>query len=303
VLHEKIRVFAPVLEELPIGIESRHPFPRALPDRPLVVIEPRKAWAPLNLLDLWTYRELFYFLIWRDVKVRYKQTLIGVLWVVIQPLMTTLIFTIFLGVLARIPSGDIPYPLLVFTGILPWTFFSAAVAGSGNSLVSNAHLITKVYFPRMIIPGAAIGGRLLDFAIALIMLAGLAIYYGIPPTKNLLMLPVIIVLLTIFCWGFGMWISAANVKYRDIGVILPVFVQLWMFVSPVAYPVTLIPQKWRWLHFLNPLAGMIEGFRSAALGLQFKWGPLIYAAAVTLILFVYAAYSFQRTERTFADII
>jgi lipopolysaccharide transport system permease protein len=291
-----------VLEGPPIETESRQ-SPYTLPNKPLVVIEPRKAWAPLNLRDLWTYRELFYFLIWRDVKVRYKQTILGVLWVVIQPLMATLIFTIFLGVLARIPSGDVPYPLLVFTGLLPWTFFSAAVTGSGNSLVSNAHLITKVYFPRMIIPGAAIGGRLLDFAVSLTILAALMVYYGVAPTKNILLLPVMVALITIFSWGFGMWASAANVKYRDIGVVLPVFIQLWMFVSPVAYPVSLIPPDWRWLYFLNPIAGIVEGFRSSILGTPFNWGPLIYAAIVAVILFFHSAYAFKKMERSFADII
>jgi lipopolysaccharide transport system permease protein len=291
------------LEGLPNEIDLSHQSPPTLPNKPLVVIEPRKSWAPLNLRDLWTYRELFYFLIWRDVKVRYKQTVIGVLWVVLQPLLGTLIFTIFFGVLARVPSGGVPYPLLVFTGLLPWTFFSSAITGSGTSLVLNSHLITKVYFPRMILPGAAIGGRLLDLAIALVILIGLMAYYGAPATANLLMLPVVIAFLTVLAWGVGMWTSAANVKYRDIGVILPVVVQLWMFVSPVAYPVTLIPQKWRWLYFLNPVAGMIEGFRSAILGLDFNWGPLAYAAVITIGLFFYSAFSFRRMERSFADII
>lgn len=276
---------------------------RPLPEKPLVVIEPRKAWGSINLSDLWAYRDLFYFLIWRDLKVRYKQTVLGVVWVVIQPLVATLIFTIFLGVLARVPTDGAPYALLVYTGLLPWSFFSAALAGSSNSLVGNTHLITKVYFPRMIIPGAAIGARLLDFGIALIILAPLMFYYGVVPTKNLLALPLLIALITMFSWGVGMWSSALNVKYRDVGVILPVFTQLWMFVSPVAYPASLVPEKWRWLYYLNPMAGIVEGFRTAILGGSFKLVPLAYATVATVMIFVYSAYAFRRMERSFADII
>ena len=274
-----------------------------MPDKPWVVLEPGNSWAAVNLRDLWTYRELFYFLIWRDVKVRYKQTILGVVWVVLQPFLATLIFTVFLGVLARIPSNGLPYALVVYTGLLAWTFFSTAITGSSNSIVGSAHLVTKVYFPRMIIPGAAIGGRLVDFAISLLMAVPLMIYFRIPPTRNLLMLPVLILLITLFTWGLGMWISATNVKYRDVGVILPVLTQLWMFVSPVAYPVSLVPANWRWLYFLNPVAGIIEGFRAAILGTGFTWAPLAYSGVFTLILFVYAAHVFRRMERSFADII
>lgn len=293
---------APTIKGLAIETES-HPTVRPLPEKPLVVIEPRKAWGSINLSDLWAYRDLFYFLIWRDLKVRYKQTVLGVVWVVIQPLVATLIFTIFLGVLARVPTDGAPYALLVYTGLLPWSFFSAALAGSSNSLVGNTHLITKVYFPRMIIPGAAIGARLLDFGIALIILAPLMFYYGVLPTKNLLALPLLIALITMFSWGVGMWSSALNVKYRDVGVILPVFTQLWMFVSPVAYPASLVPEKWRWLYYLNPMAGIVEGFRTAILGGSFKLVPLAYATVATVMIFVYSAYAFRRMERSFADII
>lgn len=274
-----------------------------MPDKPLVVLEPNKSWVAIDLHDLWSYRELFYFLIWRDLKVRYKQTVLGVIWVVVQPVLATLIFTLFLGVLARVPSGGTPYALMVYTGLLPWTFFSAAVAGSANSLVGNTHLITKVYFPRMIIPGAAIGARVVDFIIALILIVPLMVYYRLSPTGNMLMLPVLIVLLTMFSWSLGMWASALNVKYRDVSVILPVVIQLWMFVSPVAYPVSIVPANWRWLYFLNPLAGIVEGFRSAILGMPFSWGPLLYSAVFTLILFVYAAEVFRKMEKSFADII
>lgn len=257
----------------------------------------------IDLHDLWLYRELFYFLIWRDLKVRYKQTVLGVTWVVVQPVLATLIFTLFLGVLARVPSGGTPYALMVYTGLLPWTFFSAAVAGSANSLVGNTHLITKVYFPRMIIPGAAIGARVVDFIIALILIVPLMAYYRLSATGNMLMLPVLIVLLIMFSWSLGMWASALNVKYRDVSVILPVVIQLWMFVSPVAYPVGIVPANWRWLYFLNPMAGIVQGFRAAILGMPFSWGPLLYSAVFTLMLFVYAAGVFRKMEKSFADII
>ena len=300
---KRSELVAPTIKDLAIETDSAHPSRPSLPDKPLVVIEPRKAWGALNLRDLWDYRELFYFLIWRDLKVRYKQTVLGVVWVVIQPLVTTLIFTIFLGVLARVPSDGTPYALLVYTGLLPWTFFSTALAGSSNSLVGNTHLITKVYFPRMIIPGAAIGGRLLDFGIALVMLAPLMAYYGVAPSANLLALPLLVALITMFSWGIGMWSSALNVKYRDVGVIIPVATQLWMFVSPVAYPVSIVPEKWRWFYFLNPLAGIVDGFRTAILGGPFRWGSLAYSAGATLIIFVYSCYVFRRMERSFADVI
>ncbi len=286
-----------------IGTELAHISQTSLPDKPWVVLEPGSSWGAVNFRDLWIYRELFYFLIWRDVKVRYKQTVLGVVWVVLQPFLATLIFTVFLGVLARIPSDGLPYALVVYTGLLSWTFFSTAITGSSNSIVGSAHLVTKVYFPRMIIPGAAIGGRLVDFAISLFMAIPLMIYFRISPTRNLLMLPVLIILITLFTWGLGMWVSAINVKYRDVGVILPVLIQLWMFVSPVAYPVSLVPANWRWLYFLNPLAGIIQGFRAAILGTPFTWVPLAYSGVFALILFFYAAHVFRKMERSFADII
>ena len=282
------------------GSPSRNP---QLSEEPLVIIEPSKSWAPLNLRDLWTYRELLYFLIWRDVKVRYKQTAIGVLWVVMQPLLSTLIFTVFLGILVKVPSDGVPYPVFVFAGVLAWTFFSGAVTSSGNSLVGNSHLITKIYFPRFIIPIAAVGARLVDFAIAFVILAGMMIYYGVPPTRNLLLLPALVALITLFVLGVGMWTSALNVKYRDVGIVLPVLIQLWMFASPVVYPLSLVPEGWRKVYALNPLVGIITGFRAALLGQEFHWTALALSTALTLALLVWAAYYFRRVERTFADIV
>ncbi|HEX8475878.1 MAG TPA: ABC transporter permease [Pyrinomonadaceae bacterium] len=273
------------------------------PDEPLVTIQANKTWGALNLREIWVYRELLYFLMWRDLKVRYKQTVLGVLWVIMQPLLMTLIFTIFLGMLARVPSQDVPYPLFVYAGLLPWTFFSSAVLNSGNSLVGSAHLITKVYFPRVIIPAASTGARLVDFAIAFVILLGLMIYYGVAPSRGLLMLPVLVALVTLLALGLGMWISALNVRYRDIGIALPVLIQLWMFVSPVLYPSTLVPQQWQHLYALNPLVGIVDGFRSSLFARPFNWTAIAISAVFTVVLLVYAAFAFQRMEKSFADVV
>src|SRR5882762_2489331 len=211
----------------------------AEPEQPLLKIRPKKGWVALNLKDLWVYRELLYFLTWRDIKVRYKQTILGASWAIIQPLFTMLLFTLFFGKLAHVPSDGVPYPIFAYAGLLPWTFFSNAVTNSGNSLVGSSNLITKVYFPRMIIPGAAVGAGLVDFAIAFIILVVLMIYYGVALTWSIVMLPVLIILLTLLAIGVGMWTSALNVKYRDIRYALPFLIQLWLFASPVIYPASL----------------------------------------------------------------
>ena len=276
-----------------------------LPDEPVVVIEARGSWKALDLHELWAYRELLYFLTWRDVKVRYKQTFLGIAWAVIQPLFTMIIFTLFFGRLAGLDArtGGIPYPLFAYAGLLPWTFFSNALTSSGNSLVGSANLITKVYFPRMIVPGAAVAAGLIDFAIGFAMLVPLMVYYRVSLTLNLIMLPVLVLLITILATAVGMWLSALNVKYRDIRFALPFLIQLWMFVSPIIYPANILPQRWRWLLDLNPLTGIIEGFRSALFGQPFNWTSLAISAVLTLVTLVYAAFSFSRVERRFADIV
>ncbi len=279
------------------------PAPAALPEQPLVVIEPNKAWSALDLRDLWAYRELLYFLTWRDVKVRYKQTELGIAWAIIQPLFTMLVFTLFFGRLAGVPSDNVPYPVFAYAGLLAWTFFANAITNSGNSLVGSANLITKVYFPRMIIPGAAVAAGLVDFAIAFVILVVLMIYYGIMVTWGILMFPVVVLLTTLLALGVGMWLSALNVKYRDVRFALPFLVQLWMFVSPVIYPASFLPARFRWLLWLNPMTGIIEGYRSALFGRAFNWIALAVSAGITLILLVYASYSFRRMEKTFADIV
>jgi lipopolysaccharide transport system permease protein len=274
-----------------------------LPTQPLVIIQPSGRWGVFNLRELWSYRELLYFLIWRDVKVRYKQTALGVAWAIIQPLFTMLIFSLFFGRLARVPSDNIPYPLFAYAGLLPWTFFANAVSNSGNSLVGSANLITKVYFPRMIIPAAAVGAGLVDLGISFVVLVPLMFYYGVTITANLLMLPVFVMLTALLALGVGMWLSALNVKYRDVRFALPFLVQLWMFVSPVIYPTSFLPQRWRLLFALNPMTGIIEGYRSALFGQAFNWKALVVATAITLAALVYASFSFRRMEKSFADIV
>jgi lipopolysaccharide transport system permease protein len=259
--------------------------------------------ATLDLRSLWAYRELLYFLIWRDVKVRYKQTLLGAAWAILQPLATMIIFSIFFGQLAGMPSDGIPYPLFAYAGLLPWTFFSNAVASSSNSLVGSANLITKVYFPRMIIPGAAVIAGLLDLLVAFVVMAPLMIYYRVGVTWSLLMLPPLALLTCLLALGVGMWLSALNVKYRDIRYALPFAIQLWMFATPIIYPASLVPSAWRWMLELNPLTGIIEGYRSAFFGRPFDWRMLLVSALITLVGLLLAAYYFRRMERTFADIV
>ncbi|PYS47203.1 MAG: phosphate ABC transporter permease [Acidobacteria bacterium] len=276
-----------------------------LPEYPLIKIRPGRKWVALNLRDLWAYRELLYFLTWRDIKVRYKQTVLGAAWAIIQPLFMMLIFTLFFGRLAGLDSrvGGIPYPIFAYAGLLPWTFFSNAITNSSNSLVGSSNLITKVYFPRMIIPAAAVGAGVVDFAIAFAVLIGLMIYYGMPIMGSIVMLPPLVLLTTLLAMGIGMWLSALNVKYRDIRYALPFMIQFWMFATPIIYPSSLVPAKWQWALALNPLTGIIEGYRAALFGLEFNWAALSISAAITLAILVYSAYSFRRMEKSFADLV
>lgn len=282
---------------------SHYKAPSPLPDEPLITIERNKSWNAISLREIWAYRELLYFLIWRDIKVRYKQTVLGVAWVVMQPLLTTFVFTVFLGVLVRVPSDGIAYPLFAFSGLLLWTFFASAVTASSNSIVTNSHLITKVYFPRSIIPVAAVAARLLDFGVAFVILVVMLIYYRVDVTWHMAMLPVTLALVVLLALSLGMWSSALNVKYRDVGVVIPLALQLGMFVSPVAYPSSLIPQSWRWLYILNPMTGIIDNFRASLFGQSFDWLALAVSTLITLVLLFYSAYAFWRMERSFADIV
>lgn len=277
--------------------------PIQLPEKPVVVIEPTKSWTGLRLREVWNYRELLYFLTWRDIKVRYRQTALGAAWAVIQPIFTMLIFTLFFGRLAGIPSDGIPYPIFAFAGLLPWIFFSNAVVNSSNSLVNSVNLITKVYFPRMIIPVAATFAGLLDFGISFVIMVGLFIYYGIGFSLNLLMFPVLIVLTTLFASGVGMWLSALYVKYRDIRHALPFVMQIWLFASPIIYPASIVPEKWRWLLALNPMGGLIEGFRSSLFNKPFAWTQLAISTVIIFAVLIYAMFYFRKMEKSFADII
>jgi lipopolysaccharide transport system permease protein len=284
------------------GLQSHEPNDD-LPDKPFVVIEPRRGSLAINLHDLWQYRDLLYILAARDVKVRYKQTVLGVLWAIIQPLSMMIIFTLFFGRLAGIPSDGIPYPLFAYAGLLPWAFFSNALNSSGNSLVGNSSLITKVYFPRMIIPIAAVGSGLIDFVIAFGLLVLLMLYYGIGFSPNILMVPILTLLTALLATGIGMWMSALNVKYRDVRYALPFFIQLWMFATPIIYPSSLIPDEWRWLFRINPLTGIVEGYRSAIFGKPFDLTGLAISIFFIFVVLIYSAYTFRQMERGFADIV
>ncbi len=272
-------------------------------DDPLIVIDADEVVTGVSLRELWAYRELLYFLTWRDIKIRYKQTLLGAAWAIIQPLFAMLLFTLFFGRLARMPSDGVPYPLFAYAGLVPWTFFANAVANSGNSLVGSTNLITKVYFPRLIIPAAAVAAGLLDFAIAFVLLAPMLIYYGVSISWTLLMLPPLILLITVLALGVGMLMSALNVRYRDVRYALPFLIQLWLFASPVIYPSSIMPEQWKWILLLNPMTGIIEGFRASLFGKSFDWSAMALAAVCTLSIIVISAYVFRRVEETFADVV
>lgn len=271
---------------------------------PLTIIEPKKGWIPLDLKEIWTYRELLYFLTKRDIKVRYKQTVLGGLWAIIQPLFTMVVFTVFFGRLAKVPSDGIPYPIFVYVGLLPWTYFANALSASGNSLVGSANLITKVYFPRLIIPTSASLAGLLDFFIAMLVLTVMMIYYKFVPNIGILLFPFLVGLTFLCAVGVGLWLSALNVEYRDIRYVIPFLIQLWMFVSPVIYPVSIVKEEYRWLLALNPMGGVIEAYRSSILGhMPINWFLLLLSTVIILTLFSSGLYYFRRMERSFADVV
>ena len=267
-------------------------------------IRPSGGWVSLRLKDLWEYRELLYFLVWRDVKVRYKQTVLGVLWAILQPFMTMVVFSIFFGRLAKVPSDGIPYPVFAYCALLPWQLFANALTASGNSLVANQQLLTKVYFPRLIIPISAVLAGLIDFGVSFLVLIGMMLYFGIVPTVAVLTLPLLIMLAIASALAVGLWLSALNVQYRDVQYTIPFLMQFWLFLTPIAYPSSLVPEKWRILYGLNPMAGVVEGFRWALLGKTNGIGSLIFVSAlvVAILLFGGLVY-FRRMERTFADVV
>ncbi len=270
---------------------------------PSIVVEATRSWD-LNFREIWDYRDLLFFLAWRDISIRYKQTVLGASWAVIQPFLTMILFTIFFGKLAAVPSEGVPYPVFTFAALLPWQYFSTTLGNVANSLVNNSNLLSKVYFPRLLIPIASLLPPAVDFVIAFLVLLGMMIFYHLSPTSHVVWLPVFMLLALVTTLGAGLWLAALNVKYRDVRYIVPVMVQFGMFVSPVAYPSSLVPAPWRTLYALNPMAGVIEGFRWALLGTDTAPGPLVAVSAVAaLILLVSGLFYFRRTEKTFADVI
>jgi lipopolysaccharide transport system permease protein len=270
--------------------------------RPVLRITPPSEWLDLRLGEVWDYRELLYFFVWRDIKVRYKQTVIGIAWVVLQPLMTMGVFTLFFGRLARLPSDGLPYPVFYFAALVPWTYFSTALQSCTSVVVTNQHVITKVYFPRLILPLSAVVSGLVDFAIGFVVLLVVVAIYGIKPTLATLWLPVLLLLAVLTALGVGLWMSALNALYRDVRYVVPFLIQCWMFASPVAYPSSLVPQRWRWLYGLNPMAGVIEGFRWALTGHGQPPGPMmLVSAAMVTLLFIGGLFFFQRLEGAIAD--
>ncbi|MDB4916576.1 MAG: type transporter [Gemmatimonadetes bacterium] len=272
-------------------------------DGPVLTVDATVSRPLFGVTELWTYHELLYFLTVRDLKVRYKQTALGVIWIVMQPLLFTLVFTIFLGHVARVDSGGIPYPVFAYAALLPWSFFSSAVANGAGSLVGSAHLITKVYFPRLVIPTAAVAARLVDVAISLALLGVMMVWYRIAPTRNLFMIPPLLAVTGLLALALGTWLSAVNVRYRDVGVMVPVMLQVWMFVSPVVYSSRSVPAKWHALYILNPLVGLIENFRTAVFGGAFDWPAFTVSVVCAVALLLEAARMFRATERGFADVI
>lgn len=271
---------------------------------PLTIIRPSHGWKGIDLKELWRYRELLYFLIWRDIKVRYKQSLLGAAWAIIQPLLTMIIFTIFFGRWAGIPTDDMPQPVFYFAGILPWQFFQSGVSKAGTSLVASRNLITKIYFPRIAVPIAPIIAGLLDFGLAFLILIGLMLFYGIVPTSALWTLPLFLFLALITAVGVGIWLAGLNVAYRDVGYIIPFLLQVWFFLSPIVYSSTIVPETLRPYYGLNPMTGVVQGFRWAILGVG-KPDPVDLLASVGVALFMLLSgfFYFKRMERTFADVV
>ncbi len=279
--------------------------PSAREDIPVIRIQPSKGWVSLKLNELWQYRELLYFLVWRDIKVRYKQTVLGAAWAIIQPFFTMVVFSLFFGRLAKIPSDDIPYPIFSYAALVPWTFFANGLNQASTGIVTHANLIRKIYFPRLAIPIARVLAGVVDFGLAFIVLLGMMLAYGIVPTINALWLPLLLLLALVTSLGTALWLAAMNVRFRDVGYTVPFITQFWMFATPIAYPSSLIGNPvLRTLYGTNPMVGVVEGFRWALLGTETAPGPIILVSAlVALALLISGAFYFRRMERTFADVV
>lgn len=273
-------------------------------DLPRTRREASKGWALPKLRELWEFRELLYFFAWRDIKVRYKQTVMGVLWAIIQPFLTMIIFSLFFGRLANVPSDGLPYPVFSYAALVPWTFFANALAQASNSLVINANMIKKIYFPRLALPIASVLAGVIDFVLAFVVLLGIMLYYGLVPTINIIWLPFFVLLALVTSLGVSLWLAAMNVQFRDVHYTIPFLTQAWLFVTPIAYPSSLLPEPWRTLYGLNPMAGVVEGFRWALLGTGTAPGKMIIISAlVAITLFVSGSFYFRRMEQSFADVL
>lgn len=278
--------------------------PKIVSDVAVIRIEPSKGWVSLRLKELWAYRELLYFLIWRDIKVRYKQTVLGIAWAIIQPFITMIVFSLFFGRLARIPSDGIPYPIFSFAALVPWTFFAHGLSESSNSLVNSSNLIKKVYFPRLAIPISTVSSGLVEFGLAFLMLIGMMLYYGFVPTINVFWIPLLLLLTLVTSLGASLWLSAMNVQFRDVRYIIPFLTQFWLFSTPIAYPSSLLSEPWRTLYGINPMVSVVEGFRWALLGTNTAPGPMVIVSSLTaFVLLLSGALYFRRMEKTFADIL
>ena len=291
-----------ILSEEPQSQTS--PTTHAAAELPRTVIQPTRGWVRLDLAELWHYHELLFFLTWRDIKVRYKQTVLGAAWAIIQPLFSMVVFTVFFGRLARVPSDGIPYPLFAYTALVPWQLFAYGLTESSNSVVVNERLITKVYFPRVIVPLASVFAGLVDFTIAFTVLIGMMVWYGVKPSWAILTLPLFVLFAVVTAFGVGLWLSALNVQYRDVRYTLTFIVQFWLLASPVAYSSTLVPARWRTLYGLNPMAGVIQGFRWALLGKTPAPGMMLAVSVlVVALVLVGGLYYYRRMEKTFADVV
>ncbi|MEZ4726550.1 MAG: ABC transporter permease [Caldilineaceae bacterium] len=274
------------------------------PPLPVTRIRPSQGWVSLKLEELWDYRELLYFLTWRDMKVRYKQTVLGAAWAIIQPFFTMVVFSLFFGRLAGIPSDGIPYPIFAYAALVPWSFFASGLNNSANSLVGSANLLKKVYFPRLAIPISTVLAGVIDFVLAFVVLLGMMLFYGMVPTVNIVWLPLLLLLALATALGVGLWLSALNVQFRDVRYTIPFLTQFWMFATPIAYPSSLLPEPWRTLYGINPMVGVVEGFRWALLGTETAPGPMIIVSALAAVgLLVSGAYYFRRMEKSFADVV
>lgn len=296
---ENVQYTAPTAPHAPLAPDS----PTSPENIPVTVIEPSSGWISLHLDELWAYRDLLYFFVWRDIKVRYKQTILGISWAILQPILTMVIFSLFFGRLANVPSDNLPYPIFAFAALVPWTFFANALTQASNSLVLNANMLKKIYFPRLTIPVATVLAGVVDLVLAFGVLCCMMFLYGLVPTANVVWLPLFLLLALATSLGVGLWLSAMNVQFRDVRYTIPFLTQAWFFATPIVYPSSLLPEPWRILYGINPMVGVIEGFRWALLGTETSPGPMaLVSGTVALGLLVSGAFYFKRMEKTFADV-